>query len=858
MRDDETREDFKDPTDHKTSIFILLGIIFLPGLIIGVAQFSIMLKHLKQRVSMIALVSFLLSSIALIYFNLSDAFNRFVYAIQNITQIQDNIGEIIPFGIVANLIVGSILGFILSFDRVQKMKSNPELVHIKGNWMYDFKFARTPFEVLSKKKLITDLKSGNLADDDKSPLGMSQEYKWRDAPIYRYMEEANRGTVITGGTGSGKTITLTSMILADIMAQRSIVVVDFKSSPELAARLAEYAKDVHGDEDHFYHFIAGKPENYYIPNSKGQRYYDPLVSGGASKSDMLLDMREYDSSAAVYKAAMRQLLQGMFNGLDNIKQGSVKDIVWNEGEIVKLYSALSASNVEKIGNALGHDVDLQDDLRAMGAELDKKGPITQALGELRGQLRTMTTSGYGPWLRVKDQNSAINLYELTKQKGNVILFSIDADGSPDFSQFFGSLIMSDLAQVSKNRRANGDKNQICIYIDEFQAVPPHTIAPLLEKARASEIAMTIASQSFEQVISSAESNGESQLNTILDACSNFFIHAGSSQKAAQRVSEIVGQEKVTRYHQSNTSKSGLFSINFFNKQNSNVRKSEEDDWKVPPARMMGLSLPSPSNDFKATAIIIKKMSADPRHEGILGAVAEECWMIPNSRVLDPIDLSEKQKKEMSQGATQSAAEVMQSEYLGSPDNDEYIYSDQDTQDHEEYYESYAPSSFQTDPMKTMDEEEEGSENDFEFSRIGEGEVVEEGFTKESESSEQKRLSIREQEKSQPIKMRSSRPVISADVRENRREDKRILEKKKTAKEIPMDLPSSVSSESPSEVREKLATSKNERKTVAIRNRRTNPLSKKGSKPTKKTQLSSNMSKIRQYEDLPDDDDLPEI
>ena len=125
------------------------------------------------------------------------------------------------------------------------------------------------------------------------------------------MEEANRGTIVTGGVGSGKTITLLSMVLADMMANRSVIYIDFKSDPSNAAVMAKWAKEFNMN---FYHFIGGSAKNYRIPNSDGQSPYDPLVSGGSSKADMLLGMRDYDTNAAVYKEAMRQLLQTLING----------------------------------------------------------------------------------------------------------------------------------------------------------------------------------------------------------------------------------------------------------------------------------------------------------------------------------------------------------------------------------------------------------------------------------------------------------------------------------------------------------------------------------------------------------------
>lgn len=712
-------EEFENNGGNMKSVIILLGIIFLPGLIIGVIVYYVTLRVLKQRGKVIAAVVGLMTLLAAIIFFTTNAWGRLMGVLSDIGSIQDNWIDLVPFGLAVNLVIGGIIGFTLSMERVRMMKNNPEnRLADDHSWMYNFEFSRTPWEVVRRKKKVEQLKNGDLIEDAASPLGLSEEYEYTDSrtpePIYvrdsivkRYMSEANLGTVITGGMGSGKTITMMNMIFSDIVCGRSVFMLDFKSDPQIAAQLASWANDY---DYTFHHFVGGKKQYYNIPFSKGQSSYDPLVSAGSSKADMVLGMREYDTAAAVHKGNMRQILSIFFNALDNANPKKAPNVDWDNGELRKLASALDPQSMIQLSAALSHDPDLQNEFDSTCEDLRHSPLMKNAYSELKGHLRTMLGSSYGEWLRTRSDAENINLLELMNTPKNIVLFSLDADGSSDFSQFFGSFIISDLTQVSSKRRAIGASNQVCAYVDEFQALPPTSLRPLLEKARASKIAMTIASQSFEQVVAASGNNGESNLNSILDSCSNFFIHAGATQTSAERVSKVIGQDRVTQYRKSNSSKSSMFSLNFKNKQNSVISKDVVDDWKVPPRKMMGLSSPNESNGFKGTAVIVKKTSADPRHKGISGAIAEVTWMIPNAKVLEKHELLRIEKLGPVFDNVEPSSE-------GSTPYDEDMEFD-----HQDY--EYNDDSSYTPPADY--------DEDFVFDRVGDEESVIEGFVEVGE------------------------------------------------------------------------------------------------------------------------------
>jgi hypothetical protein len=427
------------------------------------------------------------------------------------------------------------------------------------------------------------------------------------------------------------TITLLSLIAADIENGDPVIVIDFKRSPELASKCAAWAAEANAN---FLHFVNGDPGDYDVKHSPGQAFYDPLKNGSpTSKADMVLGMREYDTASAVYKAAMQQLLQVLFSMLHHADRSKAPKIDWDSGGIALVASAIDAGNLSDLASAC-EGTPIQADAQAIDEQSRGKTQIKHALTELQGQLRTITASDYGRWLKQDPTGENIDLLEATRNSGNVILFSINSDSEPDFARYVGSMILSDLTSTSAFRRNGRMLNNVRVYVDEFQAVPPTAVTSLLEKSRESRIAMTLAQQSFEQIISASERNGEAYLLSILDTCSNFIVHSGATEDTAERLAKILGKHTVTTYSQSNQNSSSFLSNNWTNKRNQTVQTKEEEKWKVNPSTFMSLSSPGKSNNYRATAVFITKAIEDPHYKKSEdGAKARVVWMIPNNKVI---------------------------------------------------------------------------------------------------------------------------------------------------------------------------------------------------------------------------------
>lgn len=630
--DQEERSSGNDKAVGKFVLF-LISIPFIPAALFGIIFYWLFLRVLKLRRSVSGLIALGFVLASYFAFTAVDGVGKAVSAFTAEGGFVENWGQLLYVVIPLSVGLGALIGYGTILWDVRDIQNNPHRVELPGFWTYKLRWRKTPLELWRKRRAIAALKAGSLVEDDRAPLGYEED---KDRVAYRFTEESIRHTLVTGAAGSGKTISMLSMMRADIESGRTVIAVDFKRSPEFAAKLAAWA---HEFDVPFYHFEKGKPESYRIEHSLGQSTYDPFASG--SGSEMILNMREYDTAAAVYKSNMQQLLQVVFAMMEQAdrtkRRGDgnliVGNIDWDHGGIYQLASVLTEPNLKDLLEACEGKPIFLEAQDYIPKAISGKGMENHSLEELRGQMRTIVASAYGRWFRIGDGSRNIDLLKMMTGKQAIALFSFNSEDEPELSRYVGSMIFADMRACSshiRNRKASKITN---VYVDEFQAVPPTAVNGLLEKARESKIAMTLAQQAFEQIITSSPANGEAYLQSILVTCSNFLTHAGMTQDSAERISKLLGKHWKTVYSRTNRSDGGFLKNNFGNRRNQIVSATNQEIWKVEPSEFMELSAPSSANGYRSTAILVNKAVADPDVEAD-GTIARKLWMVPPAVVLE--------------------------------------------------------------------------------------------------------------------------------------------------------------------------------------------------------------------------------
>lgn len=431
------------------------------------------------------------------------------------------------------------------------------------------------------------------------------------------------------------TITMQNSIRHNMENKQTVFIIDCKADPNFAAKMASWSNELGLN---FYHFAPTMGNEYRITqNPAGPSFYDPLAHGRATDhTDMLISIREWDAASAVYKSNAQSMLSTVFAIMDEMdtKNPSLSNIDFSRGTMYTFYELIR--NEGNLTNAIS-TIPSQSQTRLLADELEtlihatnrsrEAQGVQNAMGEYKGFMRGLMTSDGRYMVYPKNSNrKIIDVFKLASEPGNVVLFSLSATKSTDVGAMVGSMICTDLTNMTAMRAISGQTNPVSIYIDEFQSLPPTAVKSMLEKARSAKIGITLAFQSLEQV--TASSGTDAFINALLDTCGNFIFHAGSNETTAQTMSQIIGKHWTNQYTVQRRNQQGLLQNNYRNRRNFNVMTNQVEKYIIEPSAFQHLSAPRKDNGFKSEAIVIKKASSDPVDKGITGPVAHKVWMIP--------------------------------------------------------------------------------------------------------------------------------------------------------------------------------------------------------------------------------------
>lgn len=566
---------------------------------------------------------------------------------------------------VYSFFLGFYAGWVFMFYRWIRLKKDSSLTMEEGSWAYGFEYRHSPFDKLKERRLIRACKEGELFSKQAAPLGILDDkivtkHKTVDKVdvVYSYYEEAYKTRFISGVTGSGKTITMLNMMYNDIKAGYPICVIDFKAGIDVAYFLSKWAKE---NDIPFYHFKNGRKGTYRNPFCREQASYDPIASGSpTSKVDLVLNLREWDSSSEVYKNRTKTILQVIFYLLDIAKaeQDELKCVSWDKGGIAQVLDLLEATNMFELINWLGKKIDNKlitgDNIKRQYSELvsfyrdltGKNSPLLEQVNGLKSLLKTITLSDYADWLTKGSSSLHINLKDIAlSNKPAIVLFQMSPNENPEFAKSMGSVIMYDIARVSKEKGEAGNLTPFGLYIDEFQTLNPDMVAGIAEKARSAKFFTTLSVQAADQVAKTATKNAEETLNSLFGTIETFVIHAGSIYDTAERFSKLIGKTTKNTYKTTRKRQGWLKSLLFKDLSKSVVTTEQTNDYIVMPESFQNLSSPNKANGYKAEAYYITKTPADPsvvKQFGTGNVIARKVWLIPWEGTLEEVPESFKE------------------------------------------------------------------------------------------------------------------------------------------------------------------------------------------------------------------------
>ena len=635
----------------------IISPMFVASVVIVGISIWMLLRYVKLRISVLFSIAMSLSLISLLFLMKTDvSFMPSVDMISSHNTISHTIFFIwrnMSWTIWPGIIFGSIAGMTAAMITKNRIHNSPELVSMQDEKYYHFRYKRTPLQMWKRRRIIKELREGTYKT---KTSGNNPGFTWGieeepinppsdpadivpDVPISRFDDEAITHTMINGQTGSGKTVTMARNIRYDMETGKTIFIIDCKNDPKFAAKVSAWSHEL---GKNFYHFAPEMADEYRIhDNPDGPAFYDPLAHGNpATHTDMLLSTREWDANSAFYKQTAQSLLSSVFAVMRDMDVSSPRlaqmdtqrgnmytfyEMVRNEANFMNAIMTISPKNQTRI-----YADEMVTALKS--GRTDEAKNIRKAMTEYKGQMRGLMSS-IGRYMVMPhgDKRKKIDVFKLAAEGNNVVMFSLNATKPTDMGVLIGSMICTDLTNMTSMRANEGQTNPVSIYVDEFQSLPPTALKSMMEKARSANIAITVAFQSIQQV--TAASGSDALINSLIDTCSNFIIHAGANESTAEVMSKIIGKHFVNDYTMQRRNQQGMFDFNFRNRRNANGGKKQIEKYKIEPQIFQNLAAPKKNGEKIAEAIIIKKSSSDPVDADVRGGVAHKVRMIPPDNVI---------------------------------------------------------------------------------------------------------------------------------------------------------------------------------------------------------------------------------
>lgn len=320
-------------------------------------------------------------------------------------------------------------------------------------------------------------------------------------------------TLVVGATGSGKTVTQTSIAGHAIADGAAVVVVDPKGDHDMREQLRGAAID------------AGRSFIEWTPD--GERIYNPFARGGASEiADKVLAGERFTEPHY-----LRQAQRYLGHAVRALRGAEI------EVSLRAIVEHLDPVRLEALARELPR---AQAD--ATFTYLDSLSARQRSdLAGVRDRLAIVTESDVGPWLDPDTEGAArFELLTAVSERA-VVYFSLQSDRRPLLSQMLGAAIVQDVqtaVAASQSRPV-----PTLVVIDEFSAVAAEQVVRLFGRARSAGFSLLLGTQELSDL---RPPGGERLLEQVLGNISVLIAHRQVVPSSAELISSIAGMRGAWR------------------------------------------------------------------------------------------------------------------------------------------------------------------------------------------------------------------------------------------------------------------------------------------------------------------------
>lgn len=336
----------------------------------------------------------------------------------------------------------------------------------------------------------------------------------RGRPVELTDEQLGAHALIAGATGSGKTVTLTTILCQAVARGMPVVLVDLKGDPGLAARLERAA--------------AAAGRRFHGWSLSGPCSWNPLARGDASElKDKLIGLEAW--SEPHYKRAAERYLQLLLT--THHHHGQVPTLA-------RVVDGLDPAELDRL--LRGTPPEFAQRVRRYLDGLT--GDQRSAISGLQSRLAVITESTVGRYLEPAGADTTIDL-ATSLDRGEVVVFSLNSGSHGELAAQIAGLVLQDLKTVAGHRLTGPDRPLGLVAVDEFSALQGDHVHGLFARARQSRLGVILATQELTDLDRAAAGLREQVLgNTNVK-----IIHRQDTPESAQTIADVIGTRQTWQH-----------------------------------------------------------------------------------------------------------------------------------------------------------------------------------------------------------------------------------------------------------------------------------------------------------------------
>jgi conjugal transfer pilus assembly protein TraD len=331
-------------------------------------------------------------------------------------------------------------------------------------------------------------------------------------------------TLVVGATGSGKTVTQTSIATHAIEQGQGAIVIDPKGDDGLREQLRCAAAR------------AGRPFVEWTPD--GPTIYNPLARGSASEiADKALAGERFTEPHY-----LRQAQRYLGHAVRALRATGT------EASLRTLVERLEPERLELLARELP-----ETEARATVAYLDSLSARQRSdLAGVRDRLAILVESDVGPWL--DPETKCAHRFDLLSaaSRRSVVYFSLESDSRPLLSGMLGAAIVQDLQTTVA--ALQGTPAPTIVVIDEFSAIAADQVVRLFGRARSAGFSLLLGTQELSDLRLPGR---ERLLEQVLGNLSVLIAHRQVVPDSAELIASIAGTRgawRVSRHSEGSTTR----------------------------------------------------------------------------------------------------------------------------------------------------------------------------------------------------------------------------------------------------------------------------------------------------------------